>query len=103
MKVISKEFSNMNKGMALDNGDWKVEVMFLEVFTYDDGSEKREIIETACYDRNFQTAHQVALSSALAQYREEVYDKGMISLIEAREKYGRPNDNSGNNTDTLTQ
>lgn len=102
-RIISKAFSNVNKGTALGNGDWKVEVIMTETFGYDDGTEKSEVIEAMCIDSNFQEAHTIALASALEQYRDEVFDKGLTSLIESREKFGKLDDKSRDNKDTLTQ
>jgi hypothetical protein len=102
-KVIGKAFTNHISGLALENGDWKVIVRMDETFTYDDKTEKVETIEAMCIDSDFVAAQQIAMVSALGQYRDEVYDKGMNSLIEAREKFGNPNDNSRDNKDTITQ
>ena len=102
-RIIGKTFNNFNSGVEQANGDWRVEVILVETFLHDDGTTKEEKIEVVCIDSDFQVAHQVALASALNQYREETIDRGMVSLIESREKYGNPNDNSGNNKDTITQ
>lgn len=102
-KVVCKSFTTKISGFALDNDYWKVTVKLTENFIHDDETEKEEIIESMCIDSDFVQAQQVAMSSALLQYREEVYDKGMHSLIESREKFGKPNDNSIHNQDTVTQ
>ena len=100
-KLIGKSFVNDNKGILGEDGYWTVTVLMTEKFFYDDGSETTEVIESMCMDNNFQMAHQTALASALVQYRQEVYDRGLTSLIEAREKYGKLNDYGTDNKNTV--
>lgn len=102
-KLIGKSFVNDNKGILGDDGYWTVTVLMTETFYYDDGSEDVETIESKCMDTNYHLAHQTALASAMIQLREEVYDRHLTSLIEARQKFGRLNDNGTNNKDTITQ
>lgn len=89
-EVIGMGLSNINNGIK-ENGMWTVTVKLIETRTYSDGTVDEEVIESMCMDTDHLTAHEVALRSALAQYGEEVYNKGLTSLVEARNKYGRPN------------
>lgn len=99
-KVIGKSFVNDNSGILSEDGYWTVTVLMTETFYYEDGTEKKEVIEVKAMDKDFQTAHQTSLASALVQYRVEVYDRGMGSLVEAREKYGKLTGSVDPNTPT---
>lgn len=78
-------FITENKGEKQINGGWKVISTLIETVTYEDGTTDKEELSAMCYDGDFVTAQQIALSSALMQYREEVLDAGFGSLIQARE------------------
>jgi hypothetical protein len=101
-KVVKVSFNTLNEGELQENGGWKVVSILTETNEYEDGTSRTEKIEAMCFDNNFVTAQQVALASALVQYREEVIDGGFLSLVQAREKE-EENDNPQINADTPTQ
>ncbi len=101
-KVVAVSFNTLNRGELQENGGWKVISTLTETNEYEDGTSRTERIEAACFDNNFVTAQQVALASALMQYREEVIDEGFISLVQAREKETE-NDSPKVDADTPTQ
>lgn len=102
--IVGRGFSTENLGMVDSSGYWTVTVKMIETVHYDDGTSKSETIESSCMDRDFDMAHRTALSEALVTLRHEVYDKGLVSLVEAREQYGRPShDNRKIDGDTPTQ
>ena len=100
-EMVGREFDTFAKGV-LDGEIWVVTVTLLEVLKLDDGQELKESIEVIVRDSDFNTANQIALASALRQLQEEVYDKGFVSLVEAREvvKWDVANQT---NTTTLAQ
>lgn len=102
-KVIGREFSNVNRGVIDEDGYWNVLVLLTETIFYDDETQEVEAIECRTMDKDFETAHQVALQSALIQYRQEVVDRKLTSLVEARKRYGRLNDSNKDNSSTITQ
>lgn len=101
--LIGKGMVTDNKGIVDSSGFWVVTVKLLETAFYDDGTEEREVIEAQCMDRDFDTAHQIALQSAVMQLREEVYDRNHTSLIEARKAAKELGNDSKANEDTATQ
>lgn len=102
-KVIGKGFSTVNSGKVDSQGYWTVTSTITELVEYDDGQVKTEIVDAKCMDRSFDIAHQTALATALIMYREETIDRGLSSLVEAREKYGRPDGTSFSDPNTKIQ
>ena len=102
-RLIGKGVSTENYGTLDTSGYWTVTCTITETQKYDDGSEKKEFISAKCMDRNYDMALQTALATALITYREETLDRNESSLIDSREKYGKPNDKGNNNPDTITQ
>jgi hypothetical protein len=100
--IVGMSLSNLNEGI-LEDGLWKVSVKLIESRTYSDGTKDEEIIEALCMDSDHLTAHEVALRSAMSQYGEEVYNKGLTSLVEARKKYGKPIYGNLTDKDTIAQ
>jgi hypothetical protein len=84
-ELIGKGFVTSNKGIKDETKQWVVDTILEETHYYDDGTEKKEHIAVRCINSDFQKAHEVSLGAALRQLREEAYDKGFTSLIEARE------------------
>lgn len=103
VKVIGKGFVNDNKGILTENGMWKVNVIMTETFYYEDGTQESEVIEAECVDSSFTTAHREAVMSAMYALKDEVYDKGFTSLIQARKEARKLNDNSEDNANTPTE
>ncbi len=100
--IVGMSLVNINDGV-FENGMWKVNVKLTESRTYSDGTRDEETIEAMCMDTDHLNAHDVAMKTALYQLRQEVYDKGLTSLVEARNKYGRPVYGSLADKDTPTQ
>ena len=100
--IVGMSLNNFNDGV-FENGMWKVVVKLVESRTYSDGTKDEETIEAMCMDSDHLNAHEIAMRTALHQLREEVYDKGLTSLVEARNKYGRPVYGSLADKDTPTQ
>lgn len=101
-KITGKSFSNVNTGKVDEQGYWNVNVLMQETIFYSDGTEDTESIEVSVMDMDFDFAHKAALQTALISYREEVFDAGFNSLVEARREK-KLNDSGEDNSDTPTQ
>jgi len=84
-KLSGRVFGQQTLGEKDEQGYWKITVVMTEKIIFPDGTSKEEKIESMCMDKDFDTAHQIALHSALSELRELVYDKNFDSLIEGRE------------------
>lgn len=104
-RIIGRAFVNSNKGIIDESGYWHVDVVMTESVYYSDGTDTSEKIEASSIDRNYDDAHKLALTSALLQLRDEVYDKGFTSLVDARDSSRKlfVDDNSKIDTDTPIQ
>ncbi len=105
-KLIGRTFGQKTTATKDEQGYWKIQVVIVESVTYPDGVTKEENIESECVDRDFDTAHQIALHSALSELGMLVYDRKFDSLIEGKEyqrKLEAESDGSENNKDTPTQ
>lgn len=102
-KLIGIKLSTVNHATLDSSGYWTDTCTITETHEFDDGNVKQEFISAKCMDRSYDLALQTALATALISYREETMDRNEGNLINAREKYGRPDDYSSNNKNTLTQ
>jgi hypothetical protein len=103
-----KERTFGQKSTCRKEGDyWRIHVITTETLTYDDGTVKEDSIESECLDMDFDTAHQIALSSVLSELRALVYERNFDSLVLAKEyqrKLEAENaDGSQTHEDTPTQ
>lgn len=69
-----------------DNGYWHVTVEILEKYTDNDGNNREEKLSASAVDKTLNTAHALALASAMQEMDELVYSKGYESLIEGIDK-----------------
>lgn len=102
-KLVGRTFGQKTTATKDEQGYWKLRVVIEETVTYPDGTKKEETIESECVDKDFDTAHRIALYSALRELGYLVYDRKFDSLIEGREYEREHYGNSQDNTDTTTQ
>lgn len=102
-KLSGRIFGQQTTATRMENGLWKLHVEIREKLIYPDGQERDEAIESECIDKDFDTAHQIALNSALSELQTIVYGRNFDSLIEGKDYERTLNDNLGDNEDTPTQ
>ena len=97
--LVGRIFDTQVKGTLGEDGTWEVMLVNRESVTTDGENWEDETIAFKSLDTSFGSAHETVLRAYISWMQDNVYDKGLDSLILAVRALKEPSDGNDSKTD----